>query len=275
MRSIRLLSLAAGGLVVAIVGLAIVWGGFRKRREEPPPSPVAQQPVVVADTMATMRLEIQPRDAEVVLDEALRRPLTEGSFVFRGLRAGLHRVLVAKPGFRPWEREFSLAAGRETTLTVTLAGVPADTGYATLTVEAKPYATFFVDGREYAKNLATFNGTFRAGRHVIRVENPKFPSGAKTQTVHLRMGQARKIVFSFETAGFGYIRVPKAKGPCEWASILVDGEARGTTPNLYRVEIGKHRIELKTGDCVPDPAFRMVQVAGGDTSVAVFVLKKK
>ena len=274
-RSIRLLSIAAGGLVVAIVGLAIVWSSIRKHREEPPPPPVSRQPLVTADTTATMRLDVQPRDAEVLLDNLPRRPVVAGTFAFRGLTEGPHRVRVAKPGYRAWEREFPLEAGRETTLAVKLVAVPADTGRATLVVEARPYATFFVDGRKLAENRVTFKGSFRAGRHVIRVENPRFPAGAKTQTVQLKTGQHRKVTFSFEATGFGYIRVPKAKGPCEWATVLIDGEAKGYTPYFSRVATGKHRVELKTGNCGPDPAFRLVQVAGGDTSVAVFILKKK
>jgi hypothetical protein len=263
--------------VVAIICLAIVWSGFRKRGEQPPPSPASQQSAVTVESTAAIRLEVQPRDAEVLLDNLPKRPVDAGSFAFRGLTAGLHRVRVTKPGYKTWEREVTLEADRETTLTVTLAAVPADTGYATLTVEARPYATFFVDGRKFAENRVTFDGSFRAGRHVVRVENPKFPSGAKTRTVTLRTGQYRKIIFDFEAADFGYIVVPKAKGPCdEWASVFIDGEAKGYTPFISsRLASGKHRVELKTGGCVAVPAFRTVQVAGGDTSVAVFTLQKK
>jgi hypothetical protein len=76
----------------------------------------AQQPLA-ASLSGRLLVQITPNDAEIRVDG--------GRFLGAPLPSGVHRLLIARDGFRPDERLISIAAGTTTTVDAKLAPTPA------------------------------------------------------------------------------------------------------------------------------------------------------
>jgi hypothetical protein len=97
------------------------------RAAAPPAGPIVERPrtpridrgTATAETFGTLALQIQPADADVLIDgEAWRR--SDGTRLLLELTAGAHLVEVRRDGYRPFEARVVVAAGETTALNVGL-----------------------------------------------------------------------------------------------------------------------------------------------------------
>jgi hypothetical protein len=104
-------------LVAAVLAGALA--GASGCAKKPPPAPAAPAPAAAApeDTRPRLSLDVDPSDAEVLIDDQVVG--TGASVSSLPLDPGLHRIVVRKPGYEPWRAEVTLDEGTES-LEVTL-----------------------------------------------------------------------------------------------------------------------------------------------------------
>jgi hypothetical protein len=94
-------------------------GTYLPPRTGQPARPLPWPPAESRDATATLSLRVQPADAEVVIDGE-RWSSSDGVQFVIELPAGLHRLRIARPGYRPYASEIQLRDRQTTRLNVTL-----------------------------------------------------------------------------------------------------------------------------------------------------------
>jgi hypothetical protein len=215
----------------------------------------------------------QPSTALVVLDRIARPQRTPATF--GELEPGLHVVRVEKPGFVAQEQRVRLGDGEERRLSFKLPpdgappAAPAPTGNGSISVKARPYAAYYLDGELKASNFpgATFNA--KAGPHTVRAVHPL---GTKEWNVMVQPRKTVTLEHDFIAASTGSIRVTSGG---VWARVYLDGKDTGkTTPTvLEQLLQGDHQIELRRDGFVVDAGPQVVRVKPTQTTEAKFTLK--
>ena len=104
------------------------------------------------------------------------------------LAAGRHEVVLRNPYFPPYRSTVELTPAAEDTLAVSLWATVAQ-----VTVQAKPWAVVYIDGKEVGTvPLRDRPFYLQPGRHVLRVENDAL-GVSREVTVDVRAGEARSL----------------------------------------------------------------------------------
>jgi hypothetical protein len=144
----------------------------------------------INDLVGTVRLDVNEAGSAVSVDgEAVGiTPLAQALV----LDLGPHKIVVAKDGFGPAEKELEVAGGRETALALVL--VP-QSHIARLLVSTDPQATVSIDGAVVGKGR--FEGQQASGPHEISVtESGMRPFKAE---VDLKEGERRTLQVTLES----------------------------------------------------------------------------
>jgi serine/threonine-protein kinase len=289
----NLLIAAAGALVVimALVGVMILISpGDSGRPESPvetgPPAETATPPTAAdvppteqgtsgAETVTppavpqtgSLKLDSNPAGATVFIDGE-RQPQRSNT-VFEGVGAGTHRVRVQRSGYRAQEKRVTVSAGEQATLAFSLEKLPPRTG--TLEIKAQPFASYYVNGKLEASNVARTTVTVPAGKHEVRIVHPAFDPHVWS-SVDVAGGQTTTLEYSFLAQTPGNLRVTSGG---IWAKVFLDGKDTGkTTPCVLEgLSPGSHRVRLARAGFTVDGGERVVEVKGGETGQVDFTLK--
>lgn len=228
-----------------------------------------RRPIVRTEKMkldsGSVAFSTEPEGAEVSVNGT---PRGKSPLTVPGIPKGVATVRFSMPGYKTEEREMSVAAGEETSVSIVLKPLP-----ASLRVVSSPEgARVYVDG-EYCGVAPLDLPGLDGGTHSIRAEMENF--AAQSRTVELEAGRSRTEEFRLSTV-LASVAVSTIPGGAE---VLMDGKRAGETKdegrdrpskplkidNLrcdrkYRIEVrcygyADRMIEMKPGHLKPGETF--------------------
>jgi hypothetical protein len=223
---------------------------------EPTPAPVAK---------ASVAVHTRPTGAQVFVDGVAHSEATD--LVLADLSPGDHVIRVEKPGFLPQEKGVSLGSGERDTLSFALQASPAATGK--LEIKARPYASFYVDGKLEKANVALVRITVKAGKHDVQAVHPAFPP---KEWKGVQVGPNATVSLSYDFPGS--IRVTSGG---TWAHVHLDGKdmKKATPCVLEGIRPGKHTVTVVREAFTVEGGPKTVTVGPGETVPLEFKLQSK
>lgn len=193
----------------------------------------------LAPSLARLRIETSPLGAEVFVDRKEHGSWGQTPITIP-VRAGVHRVWVSKPGFRPQTLELEASAGAVRTLSLSLA--PSRGEVRIDGPEGAWVALRTLDGATLEEGASPFTRSVAPGAYVAEVS----ASGFRPDTVVLAVEQdkvtSRRLTLEALPAPTGQVIVA-ANLP--GALVEIDGEPIGFTPTqLPDVPLGLHRVRV-------------------------------
>ncbi len=237
----------------------------------------------------TLRVSSRPDGARILLDGRLYSRTT--NTVLEHVKRGPHVIRLEKDGYVSEERTISVPAGGEIGVNPTLRKQPgnAATGgqagdnvtpqakpgkMATVRVQARPYADYFVDGEPRAKGMPSVELQLEAGRlHLIKIVHPS--CGFYTWTIKApKPGQVLPPLHYDFTRDRGSITVVS---PGIWADIELDGQPTGhRAPYLFDcLPAGRHTVTLVRSGFIVEGGAQTVEVSPGKNAEVKFKLIPK
>jgi len=216
--------------------------------------------VTLERLLDVLKVTVSPTvaDAQFFVDETL---VSTGPGAEIELSEGRHRITVRHPLYRSAERDVeAVGGGNRIDLSVTL-----ERAAQRVDIASTPAgATIRVDGAE--KGVTPVTVDIDEGQHEIEASL----AGYVTETRFLNVARDKAAVLALIVLNRnpGFIRV---KTEPAGASILIDGEYRGTTPLSVPVApVGKHTVAASQGG--RQSATAEVTVASGETREVVLRL---
>ena len=183
------------------------------------------------------------------------------------LEVGSHFVRLKAAGYKEWTKNFVIKENSPVKNDVTLV----ELGKGTLTVNAVPWATIYLDGVERGKTPKVLKNVYE-GTHELKLINPGFKE--HVETIKLAAGEKKKVspVLSAKTSGGAATLPGKVSGKTGklkvrsaiTGDVLLDGKIVGKTPLEIDVTTGKHRLLVKRkGKKDYD---QLIEIGAGQTS---------
>jgi len=140
---------------------------------------------------------------------------------------------------------------------------------AVIEVRAKPYASFYVDGRLEAHDLAFARLEVSPGRHRVKIVHPAFEP--REWTTEAAAGSVTRLSHDFLGGSTGSVRVSSAG---IWAEVYIDGVNTGAiTPCVVPgLKPGRHSITVERARFTAGTPLS-VTVEPGEVAVARFRLR--
>ncbi|RME43922.1 MAG: PEGA domain-containing protein [Deltaproteobacteria bacterium] len=209
-------------------------------------------------------LEIQSDDvgARISIDGRSTGTLS-AKRVLIPLNRGIHRIIVEREWYLPFEERVQIEEGETRSLFVHLTP-----NYAEIALRFTPVGgTVYVDGERTAEFSADREEVQRIepGYHMLLLIPDDSTYREETREVHLTPMQREEIEVTFsKKMGTLYLRSEPLM-----ADYFVDGEHRGTTADRIDLSVGPHRIEFRKGEGY-EPEKRWVTIEEGkETSIMV------
>jgi formylglycine-generating enzyme required for sulfatase activity len=186
-----------------------------------------------AFTAKSVTLAIEPTPTAVSLPSTFFKLKVGERFL---VRPGAHRVVAELAGYYPLDTEIAVDSLADQTIPLTLTKLP---GLVTITTEPEVGATVTLDGAPLGVTpLANAELTpglhrleFAAARHLNEVRELEVQGGGERQSLAVALTPDwAKVSLRTDPPG---------------ATVLVDGEAVGTTPAELEIASGEHEIEAR------------------------------
>ena len=196
------LGVIGSGLII-LAGAVVVLVYWLANRPQPAPAPLdagitVPRPPPVAKKKAVLLVDSRPPGAAVYLDGQATWKRTPARL--EGLAGGRHRVRLELEGYRSWSRQVDLEEAEKMALEAEMVRRPrrppvrpaVKTG--TLNVNAVPvWAWVYIDGHKQPRPTPLYNIKLKAGRHRIRLENPRLKLSV-TRQVNILPGKKLNLV---------------------------------------------------------------------------------
>jgi serine/threonine protein kinase len=209
-----------------------------------------------------LRVTSRPSGASVQVDG--RRWDETTPTVVGPLDEGSHRLRFTLEGHRAAEKTVRTSGDGTTPVSVNLERVPP----AVVGVSVKPYATYYVDGKQVgASNVPFAQIQVSPGSHTIRAVHPVLGEHV-WKDVRLSSGENDGLTFAFALTGS--LRVVSSP----WGYVYIDGENTGkTTPATFpELRAGTHRVEVRRDGFRSQEGEQEIQVSGQKESALTFTL---
>lgn len=159
--------------------------------------------------------------------------------------AGTRRVTLRREGFRAAQRDVSVAAGDDATWTAQLEPVP-----AVVSVRAIPFADVSIDGTVRARQTdAAVTDSLAPGTYRLTLT---YRSARWEKTVRLEAGDTFSTTVDFtQTVDVAVTAQTPDGRPLANASVVVNGEPMGYTPQRLSLRVGQHTIRVAREGYVP------------------------
>lgn len=183
------------------------------------------------------------------------------------LEVGSHFAKLKAAGYKEWTKNFVIKENSPVKNDVKLV----ELGKGTLTVNAVPWATIYLDGEERGKTPKVLKNVYE-GTHELKLINPSFKE--HVETIKLAAGEKKKVspVLTAKTSGGAAALPGKVSGKTGklkvrsaiTGDVLLDGKVVGKTPLEIDVATGKHRLLVKRkGKKDYD---QLIEIGAGQTS---------
>jgi serine/threonine-protein kinase len=291
--STRGLMIGAGILVVAILAIGgyLLFGRGGGEPAEPSPTPPpptqATAPATpetppapstettppeattpIAGQLAGLDLRTTPTGARVLLNGRAESKRT--NYLREDLEPGAYTLRVERPGYLPHEQSLTLRAGERTQLDLALQVDPEAVG--TVTLQVKPYASFFVDGQPMGQpNVVTQQFKLKPGQYSIRAVHPSFEAKVWSN-VKVEPGATLNLAYDFTKGSVGSLSVSSGG---VWAYVVLNGQNTGkTTPAQFPdLKPGTYRVMLQREGFAIEGGERTVTVREGGSVTVDFRLR--
>lgn len=200
--------------------------------------------------------------AEVVVDGT---PRGKAPVDIKDLSPGEHVIEVRAKGYRTRSERVTVSAGSATVLDMNLSEEADVAGTGLIKVVSPvPEAAVFVDGE--AIGAVPVDKRVPAGEHFVVVTK----TGYKTFESKISVEAGQTVTVTAELKSVGTVQVLSTPGR---ASVMVDGEAVGTTPlTLDAIEAGAHVITVRKDDYYDHE--ESITVKGGERVIVNAQMKR-
>jgi len=202
--------------------------------------------------------KLTPPDAQISINEVVY-PIEKGKRLVY-LPVGNQTVQIRKNGFRPVEREMSIAEKNTSVLDVQLEAV-----FGSLNVTSDPAgADVYFSGKKLG--VTPFhNPHFPVGTHDIRIQK-----GNQFAVKRVTVDENKETVTQVSLkASMGLVRL--LVNP--WANIYVDGKKIGVSPPMDNLELRPGEYQVKMENPAFRPVIKKVIVKAGSTVTLQYEFK--
>ena len=156
--------------------------------------------------------------------------------VVENVAVGAHQVEIRPPGQQPYSQSVTVLAGQRATVTM-----PGVQGASLRVIATAPGAVISIDGEVVGPSPASRDG-LAPGDHIVEAQAEGYQ--VARQTVTLEAGRNRVISVDMELDA-GEIGRIVVEANVDGASVVIDGEDRGTAPVVLTPEPGPHAIVVR------------------------------
>jgi hypothetical protein len=199
-------------------------------------------------------ISTEPPGAEVFIDGK-----SEGRSPYRvALAAGVHVVKLQQPGFKPYEKKFTMPDGNDLDVTVAMVTETQD-GPATVRLAVTPpEARLLLDGAALPSTApGIYAAEVKPGSHVALVTAPGYRQ--REERFVVQPGESLKVPLTL-TQGSGALLTVQTTPP--GAQLMLDGEPLGPAPVSRSVTPGAHRLSAALDGFKPREESFVVSAAG-------------
>lgn len=186
-----------------------------------------------AFTAKSVALDIEPTPATVSWPDTLLKLKVGDRFL---VRPGSHRVAAQVPGYYPLDAKIEVGTLPDQRIELTLEKLP---GAVTIATEPEVGAEVLVDGVAVGKTPVV-DAMLKPGIHQVELSAPRYLSAAHELDV-VGGGEAQSLAVTL-TPDWGVVTL-RTDPP--GATVLVDGEEAGVTPDGVEIMSGEHDIEVR------------------------------
>jgi len=183
-----------------------------------------------------------PPGATVYVDgkEQGAKGIAADSFRLR-LSPGVHRVLLELPGHKPLEQTVQIGP-RAQRLTFTLESAPARLSVrAPATSDDARDGELFIDAEPKGRVPAELE--LKGGSHLVEVRKPGFK--AYSETIELIPAETKTLMVTLKSdIRRGTLLIAASSE----GLVYVDGQARGSAPQVVELDEGEHAVEVRASD---------------------------
>ena len=213
-------------LVVMILAVGLVAGTMRTAAAAPVWVTISSSP-----PGATVYIDGKEQGAQGIAGDSFRLRLSPGG----------HRVLLELPGYKPLEQTVQIGP-RAQRLTFTLEQAPARLAVrAPATSEDARDGELFIDAEPKGRVPAEVE--LKSGSHLVEVRKPGFK--VYSETVELAPAETKTLMVTLKSEIRRGTLLIAASGE---GLVYVDGQARGSAPQVVELDEGEHAIEVRASD---------------------------
>jgi len=183
-------------------------------------------------TAKSVELVFDPAPAVVELPGTVFKLRLADRFM---LRPGTHRVTAELPGYYPLEASIDVGEAPDQRFEFALTKLPGEVELATV---PEAGAEVLVDGEPVGTTPLV--AEIRPGRHRIEFRAERYLT--ELRDIDVEGGGTRQALTVELTPSWAPVEITTQP---DGATVLVDGEPRGTTPARLELEAGEHEIEVR------------------------------
>lgn len=192
--------------------------------------------VSLKPAFGSLQVKSTPTGAVVYIDDDTQ-PAGTTPLTLSQVTSGNHRLRLQMPMYEPVNKEIAVTDGQLASVDIALSA-----RFATLTINTLPGAQIEVDG----KVLGTGTAVVKQSEGICDLKATLSGHRDATRQITVQAGKDQTIVLN-PTPIYGTLSVESTP---MGATIFIDGNAHGTTPNIInQLLVGQHSVLLKKQGC--------------------------